>query len=186
MDGEQATVITAALREIRDRVGDILQDSPTCGRPAGEILRALSRIENAAFGHDCASQLPTRDRTPDERPHKRNQPKRYIREYVGGSEVLAEYRDENRIPLRSPREILDAVVQVLSRAAEPMLFGDIQSKLADQFGAEPPDYQTRIALRFLSSPGVGLVARKQARYAAVEPEKIRRAACQAWESLAAP
>ena len=182
MDGEQARVVTVALREIRDRVGDILKDSPTCGRPAGEILQALARIENAAFGDDVAPVPSTRGRAQGDRAHERNQPKRYIREHVGGSEVLAEYRNENPIPLRSPREILDAVVEVLSRAAKPMLFGDIQSKLADQFGDEPPDYQARIALRFLSSPDVGLVTRKRARYAAVSSRTIRRATSAAWEN----
>jgi len=179
MGGEQGRVITAALREIRDRVGDILQDSPTCGRPAGEILQALARIEDAAFG-DGVAPVSSSLRN---RAHGRNQAKSYVREHVGGSEVLAEYRNENPIPLRSPREILDAIVAVLSRAAEPLLFGDIQSELTKQFGGEPPDYQTRIALRFLSSSDVGLVTRRQARYAALEPRKIRRATKATWELL---
>jgi RNase P protein component len=186
MADENTMAITAALRDIRDRVGDILKDSPTCGRPAGEILQALARIEDATFGNDSASQQLVCGRARGELARKRNQSKRYIREYVGGSEVLAEYRDENRIPLRSPGEILETVVGVLSRAADPMLFGDIQKALGEQSGDEPPEYQTRIALRFLASPGIGLVTRRQTRYSAVDARKIRRVARQAWESLASP
>ena len=100
--------------------------------------------------------------------------------------MLVEYRNENPVPLRSPREILDAIVTVLFRAADSMLFGDIQEELGRQLGYKPPQSQTRIALRFLSSTEVGLVTRKRARYAAVDPKKIRQAARQAWDSIDNP
>ena len=182
MDAEQAEVVGAALRDIRDRVGDILQESPACAGSAGEILRALGRVEGAMFGQYPAPP-PNRRGVGAERLHKRNKPKRYIRETVGGQEVLAEYRHDSQTPLRSPKEILDAVAEVLARAAESLSFEKVQAELTKQFGQEPPDYQARIALRFLQSADVRLVARSQAQYRAIDSHNVKRSTKKAWEAL---
>ncbi len=182
MDREQAEAVAAALRDIRDRVGDILEESPACGRLAGEILRALGRVEGAVFGQDPAPP-PNGRGVGAERLHNRNKPKRYIRETVGGQEVLAEYRHDSSIPLRSPKEVLDAIADALGRAAESLSFEEVQAELSTRFGQEPPDYQARIALRFLQSANVGLVARSQARYKAIDSRKVKHSTKKAWETL---
>lgn len=182
MDAEREEAISAALRAIRDRVGDILADSPTCGGPAGDILRALGRIEDAVTEQDSNQPRNVSGAGAGDL-RSRNKPKRYIRETVGGQEVLAEYRHDSSTPLRSPKEILFTVADVLAVAAESLSFAGVQAGLAKRYGQEPPAYQARIALRFLQSNGIGQVARRQAHYAAIDSRRIQRATKKAWEAL---
>lgn len=179
MDADKAKTVAIALRDIRDATGEILQRSPDCGAPAGTIIRAIATIEEAAIGPNQAELAGSRRTNLGQR----NKPKRYVRESVGGSEVLAEYRHDSRIPLRSPREMFFGVVEILAKAADPLAFDELQAMLGERFGSEPAGYQARIALRFLTSADVELVTRSKSRYSAVRQGQLKTASQQVWESL---
>jgi hypothetical protein len=181
-DVDRSKIIAAAFREIRDQIGELLKRHPDCGGPAGEILRALGRIEDAGFDNNSASP-PTNRSREILGIYRRNKAKRYLRELVGGSEVLAEYRHDSPIPLRAPKEIVEAVAEILSKAKKSLSFGALHAELGRRFGGRPAEYQARIALRFLASQEVRLVTRRNAKYQAVDAQRTTGAAKSAWKAL---
>ncbi len=102
---------------------------------------------------------------------------------MGGKEVLSEYRDDSPIPLRAAKDVVEAVAEILSGAGKPLPFSSIQAAVAKKLHVEPGEYQARIALRFLQSIEVGLVARQKARYKAIDADKIRRSLAAALSEL---
>jgi hypothetical protein len=180
MDQDQRTAITNGLREIRDAVGEILRRDEKLGRPAGAILAAIAKIESAVIDSEVS---PARSDSGVGPRRRRNKPKRYARETVGGIEMLAEYRDDSVIPLRTPKEVLFAVAEILSTAAGELSFGELQAELERRFGAPLPDYRPRIALRYLMSDEVGFVSREKARYALCEATAPIQGLDRSWKTL---
>lgn len=175
--------IQAAIRKIHDQVGEISVLSKECGDPLREIMRATRSIEEALQAGIQTTSITTAQGHRDER-NRRNKSKHYQREAVGGNEVLAEYRDDSPIPLRANIEVVQAVADILARADEPLPFEAIQGDIRKLFKSEPTEYQARIALRFLQSSEVNLVGRRNARYVALEPRKIKRAIASVLADLA--
>lgn len=181
MDRRDQHGIVAAVRQIRDQVGEILKKCPDCAGEAAEILLALSLIEDGSM----AGSVPSGTRASNNDRPRRNKPKAYAREEVGGAEVLAEYRDDSPLPLRASKAVFDEVVSILAKADKPMPFRAVQTQLRDRFTEEPAEYQARIVLRYLQSPQIKLITRRNASYRATDPKKIRRAAKDAWDKLSA-
>jgi hypothetical protein len=179
------SAIQAAIRKIQDQAAVILLRSEACSGAVAEILRAARVIDNAFRDGIPADSTATPQHMRDNEKNRRNKSKRYRREAVGGNEVLAEYRDDSPIPLRANVEVVLAVADILARAKAPLSFEAIQRDLKKSFRSETTEYQARIALRFLQSSGVKLVGRRNARYEAIEPSKIKRATASALANLVA-
>ncbi len=180
MKENQRKQIVDGLRDIRDAVAEVLRRDEKLGRPAGAILAAIAEIENAV---NDAGIPPAQADSGGNFQKRRNKPKRYARETVGGIEMLAEYREDNAIPLRTPKEVLFALVEILSDANRRVSFGELQKKLAKRVGTPPADYQARIAIRFLMSQDARLISREKAKYHLCETENSSLAIKRVWSGL---
>jgi hypothetical protein len=182
MAGKNGTVIADGLRgeltAVREAAVQLLEGDDSPPHVATRILRATQNIE---------SSLATLHRLLQAKPSgkgwHRNQLKQYAVECSETDSSLVEHRAGSNVPFRVPKRVYDALVRVLAANTAATKFPGIQANLTEALGRGVPDYAIRTCLRFLASPGVGLVRKDRTRYAALQHEQLVVDARDAWQRL---
>jgi hypothetical protein len=146
------------LRKARAAVTEVLRHAEKAAPHVADALNALDRLERLL-------ETASAKATPEPRRGARSKPKTYRVEGRPGQEALCEYRaDDPDRPFRCPKATYDALALVMADTPKPARFDDIAKRLKKQLGELPALYQLRVALRFWTTPEVGLVERVRARY----------------------
>lgn len=162
------------IRTTRAAITEVLKAAPQAAGPIAEALQALDRLERALDGAAPES-------APTPRRGHRNQPKTYRVEGPPGREALCEYRaDDPGRPFRCPKPTYDALARVMASTTKLTKFPEIERLLKKELGELPAVYQIRVALRFWTTPEVGIVERVRARYRARNCVAVVREAERAW------
>lgn len=160
------TIKTAAVR--------IQKQDHTLVEVVSEILDAVHEVERELLA--ASAEVTAVEAVPTARGHRKvTKAKEYYTERVGGVETLSERRLDSPYPFRAPRDVLDAVVDALAKADEPLSFHRVCRHVADRLGRNPPEYAVRLCLRFLGQDDVGLVRHARTRFAAVDRARLRGA-----------
>jgi hypothetical protein len=173
-----------ALQRAHAALAELLSKHRDCGGPAAEILSALAEIERVIYDVGAPADGASSARAMLARQPGRNKPKRYAAQVLGGEEYLAEYREDDPRPFRTPKRVFDAVVTVLSKAKSPLLASELREAVGREVGDFVPEYLVRVCLRFLTSGDVELVHKHRTRYSAAQPRSLQQKARAAWAEAA--
>jgi len=165
------------LREGLDRV----IDSPDRAQSELAKLRRLAARLDREIDHEVRN-AERRGREPRKKPKKAVAVVGYAIEQGRFGIALAEHRSGGAAPFRCPKDIFEIVAKAMDEGPEIQRFQEIFDFVESQIDFELPDYQVRVAIRFLAHRHI--VDHARARFSRTGKGNISRAATKAWKELA--
>jgi hypothetical protein len=95
--------------------------------------------------------------------------------------ALSEHRSGGTAPFRCPKSMYDLIATVINDAPSSFKFNLVYDQVQERTGEEVPDYQARVAIRFLVH--VGALKHSRARFVRDEKKSFKKMAKEAWDDL---
>jgi len=164
------------------RIGlDRLIDKPSLAKSELPKLRRLAAQLDNEIDHEIRN-AERRGSEPRKKPKKAARVIGYAIEEGRSGPAIAEYRSGGAAPFRCPKDIFKLVAQAMDKGPQVQRFSEIFEYVESQIDYQLPDYQARVAIRFLAHHHI--VDHARARFSRTDKGNIARAAIKAWNDLA--
>jgi hypothetical protein len=159
---------------------DCIIDKPSLAKSELPKLRRLAARLDNEIDHEVRN-AERRGSEPRKKPKKAVRVIGYAIEEGRFGPAIAEHRSGNAAPFRCPKDIFELVAQAMDNGPEVQRFSDIYEYVESQIDYQLPDYQARVAIRFLAHRRI--VDHARARFSRTGKSKITSAANKAWKDL---
>lgn len=152
----------------------------SAGGPLGRFAHEIGRLLAAAIPKLEVQQA----RASASQRLRDAKGREYLVQGERANEALIEYRLSGKAkPMRCPKSVYEAMVQVLESADRPLSVEEIATGVEKVMGVRPADFQMRVPLRLWMNVQPPLLSRNRARYRASAPQTVQSVAHALWSSL---
>ena len=179
MPARPARRLYQTAKLIREHADSII-DNPSRALVEARHIRRLAEDLDEELDYEIR-QAERRGGEPRSKPKQARAVVGYSIEQGRHGISLAEHRSGDAAPFRCPKSMYDLIAEVINEGPDSFKFNDVYGEVKNRTGEEVPDYQVRVAMRFLTHAGA--VKHFRAKFIREEKRSFKRIAKRAWDNL---